>query len=374
MESFPKHLHIISFDVPYPPSYGGAIDVYFKIKAFFEAGIKIHLHCFEYGRNEQPLLHGLCESIKYYPRKTSKLLFFDPLPYIVVSRVSDELIANLLRDQYPILIEGLHDCYYLSDPRMEGRKIIVRTHNIEHFYYSGLAKVEHNIFKKYYFKKESKKLKKFEEVLLKASGVAAISENDTDYFSGKYENATYIPAFHPGEEVDIFEGKGDFVLYHGNLGVGENDEAARFLVTEVFNDIKIPFIIAGSNPSAELIKTVKSFRNIELKANISTEEIYILIKEAQANILPTFQPTGIKLKLLAALYSGRYCIVNTPMVRNTGLEDLCVISDSPAEMKQAVKSLFQKDFTKIEIEKRVSILTKNFSNKINIEKLIRLLF
>ncbi len=43
-----KHLHIISFDIPYPPNYGGVIDVYFKIRTLHELGIKIHLHCFEY--------------------------------------------------------------------------------------------------------------------------------------------------------------------------------------------------------------------------------------------------------------------------------------------------------------------------------------
>ncbi|MEI7802398.1 MAG: mannosyltransferase, partial [Bacteroidota bacterium] len=44
-----NQLHIISFNVPYPPDYGGVIDVYYKIKALKEAGVKIHLHCYEYG-------------------------------------------------------------------------------------------------------------------------------------------------------------------------------------------------------------------------------------------------------------------------------------------------------------------------------------
>ena len=43
-----KHLHIISFDIPYPPNYGGVIDVYYKIRTLHKLGIKIHLHCFEY--------------------------------------------------------------------------------------------------------------------------------------------------------------------------------------------------------------------------------------------------------------------------------------------------------------------------------------
>ena len=44
------HLHVVAFDVPYPANYGGVIDVFYRIKALVEAGIKVHLHCFQYGR------------------------------------------------------------------------------------------------------------------------------------------------------------------------------------------------------------------------------------------------------------------------------------------------------------------------------------
>ena len=35
-------LNVVSFDIPYPPDYGGVIDIYYKIKALNSAGIKIH--------------------------------------------------------------------------------------------------------------------------------------------------------------------------------------------------------------------------------------------------------------------------------------------------------------------------------------------
>lgn len=84
-------LHIVSFDIPYPADYGGVIDVFFKIKALYEAGVKIHLHCFEYHRPPAPELDQYCEKVSYYPRKISSRLLFHKLPYIVISRQSDEL-------------------------------------------------------------------------------------------------------------------------------------------------------------------------------------------------------------------------------------------------------------------------------------------
>ena len=369
-----KHLHIISFDVPFPPDYGGAIDVFYKLKALHEAGIKITLHCFEYGRGEKKELEKYCDAIFYYKRKANKHLLFNSLPYIVASRRSEELVANLLKDTSPILFEGLHCCFHLNDERLRKRKKIVRMHNIEHTYYGNLASVEKSFFRKKYFERESKKLEKFESILKYADSVAAISPADTYELNSRYKNAINIMAFHPHEKIEIKEGKGDFVLYHGSLAVGENNKAALYLVKEVFNDSNIPFVIAGNGASDELKEAVRNKKNISLKENISTDEIYRMVQEAQINILPTFQATGIKLKLLSALSSGRHCIVNSLMVKDTGLESVCRIADSPGQMKKELALLMNKEFDSDEKIKREKILLEKFSNRANAVTLIELLF
>jgi hypothetical protein len=368
-----KHLHIVSFDVPYPPDYGGAIDVFFKLKALHAEGIKITLHCFEYGRGVKKELEPYCDKVFYYKRKTGKHLLLSTLPYIVASRSSEEMVHNLLKDKSPILFEGLHCCFHLNDPRLTNRKKIVRMHNIEHTYYSNLAEVEKSFFRRKYFISEGKKLAKFESVLHQASAVAAISPADTKELSARYKNVANVIAFHPHDKIEIKEGKGDFALYHGSLAVGENNKAALYLVNEVFNDLSVSLVIAGNGASAELKEAVSKKKNIKLKENISTADIYTLIQTAQINILPTFQATGIKLKLLSALYSGRHCLVNSPMVVNTGLESLCHIADSPAEIKKEVLRLMSLSFDGSEKIKREKTLEGNFSNKTNAKKLLELL-
>ncbi|MFY9309585.1 MAG: glycosyltransferase [Bacteroidia bacterium] len=367
-----KHLHIISFDVPYPANYGGVIDVYYKLKAFHKEGIKIHLHCYEYGRAEAKQLENICEKVYYYKRKMGKQQLFHSLPFVVVTRSSEELTNNLIKDKHPILFEGLHCCYHLSDERLKDRLKIVRTHNIEHDYYKNLEKVEKKIFKKLYFRMEARKLERFEKVLTNASYVAAISPADAKELSKRYNNVHHITAFHPNEKVDIKEGKGSFCLYHGNLEVGENNEAALYLVNEVFSKITVPLVIAGRKPSPELVAAVANHKHIELKANISTEEIDKLIQQAQINVLPTFQATGIKLKLLAALFTGKHCVVNSPMVANTGLEHLCSVRDSAGEMAKEVVRLFETPFDLGQAKSRETVLNQSFSNTSNIKKLIGL--
>jgi hypothetical protein len=364
-----QHLHIVSFDVPFPPDYGGVIDVYYKLKALYEVGVKIHLHCFDYGRGDKKELNQFCETVHYYKRASSKMLLFHKLPFIVASRRSSELVNNLLKDDYPILFEGIHSCYHLSEPKLKNRFKLVRTHNVEHEYYMALARVEQNPFKKAYFTREVFKLRAFEQVLRMADVVLAISPNDTLHFNRHYHNATYLPAFHSEVEGHFEIDKGRFAFYHGNLSVGENEQACLWLINEVFSQCEFKLIIAGNNPSNELRRAAQDYFNVEIKQDISTEQIRDLVQKAWINILPTFQNTGIKLKLLFSLYNGGYCLVNSLMVKDTGLEEFCIIKDTPEEMVNAMEAIMRLPFEESEFNARVRKLNEVFSNHSNAQKL-----
>ena len=93
MTSPDRHINIISFDVPYPPNYGGVIDVYYKIKALYNAGIKVHLHCFEYGRGSAMELNTICEEVFYYKREKMWKGFLSDKPFIVQTR-NNKLLKN----------------------------------------------------------------------------------------------------------------------------------------------------------------------------------------------------------------------------------------------------------------------------------------
>jgi hypothetical protein len=368
-----QHLHIVSFDVPSPPSYGGVIDVFYKVKALAELGVKVHLHCFHYGRPRAKDLEAMCAKVYYYPRRTGKLQLLNRLPYVVVSRRGEALMERLLQDSHPILFEGLHCCYYLGDPRLHGRIRIVRAHNVEHDYYGALAKAASNTFRRTYFINEAHKLQRFEPVLAEADHVLAISPKDEAYFGSHFHNVTHIPAFHAMDRVSVPDGLGDYAFYHGALGVPENDQAALYLVRTVFKDLKVKLIIAGSDASPELRREVARTPNVELRENIGTTEIHQLVREAQVNVLPTFQATGIKLKLLLCLFSGRHVVCNTPMVEGTGLEQLCHVHDDPRSMRNSILACMGKPCNGQSLERRMAVLEERFSNRRNAERIVGLL-
>jgi hypothetical protein len=365
-------LHIVAFDVPFPANYGGVIDIYYKIKAIYEEGIDIKLHVYNYGRKlSKSELSKYCSEINYYSRKIYKNPFMGTLPYVVNSRNSSDLLNNLQKDQAPILFEGLHCTYYLAHPSLQNRVKIVRTHNIEHHYYKHLESSESKYFKKYFFRIEAEKLKKHQEILKHANIIAAISPNDTSYFNKKFGNTIYIPAFHSNNKMVKPDNKGDFVLYHGNLSVPENYNAAKQLILNVFSKIKTRAIIAGNNPPKELITLCNMHQNVELKYNLSTDEIHQLIENAHINVLYTNQNTGIKLKLLNALYLGRFSIVNSLMVEGSGLEKLCTISNNFQNIIQNINTLTKTDYTENHYTDKKLFLEKNFNNTIGVQKLIK---
>lgn len=374
MNSRERHLHIVSFNVPYPPNYGGVIDVFYKIKALSEAGIKVHLHTFHYGREEASSLDDICHKVSYYPRAKFYQAIYSRVPYIVGSRQSDSLLSNLVEDDHPILFEGLHTCFYLSHPSIKNRLRIVRMHNIEWDYYNSLGKAERNFFRKFYFFSESKKLKQYEEVLKDADIIFGISPNDTEYLSDHFDNVHYLPAFHSNTLITSKPGRGGYALYHGNLSVQENNQAAMYLTRKIFSGLEYPLKIAGSRPLSTLVKDVNANPNYELIADPDDHKMAELIGQAHINVLPTFQATGIKLKVLNALFNGRFCVVNKEMVAQTGLEDLCYVASSAEEMREMIDSLFDKEFTAEELEKRKEVLVNKFSNSANAQHLIELVY
>ena len=367
-----SNLHLISFDVPHPPDYGGVVDVFYRIKALSELGIKVHLHCFEYGRGQSGELERYCQSVHYYRRHTNLSSVW--YPHIVASRSNEQLLKNLLADDFPILFEGIHTCAFLDHEHLTDRLKLVRLHNIEAHYYRYLAQNEPNLLRRAYFSSEAWKLARFEGKLAAAQHLLAISPNDFAYFSPIFgKRVHYIPAFHAHNEVVSPTGRGQFALYHGNLSVNENYQAALFLANEVFNDLQIPFIIAGKNPHIGWFQSIQKYSHIELCVNPSELELFELMQDAHLHVLPTFQPTGIKLKLLHALYTGRFCLANQLMVQNTGLETLCSIANTPAQFKAKVQQLFELDFTNDLLNTRKALLEATFSNLQNARKIVALL-
>lgn len=366
-----KHLHIICLNVPYPADYGGVFDLFYKLPALQKQGVKIHLHCFDYGRGVQEELNKYCESVHYYSRNMSFSALTLFYPYIVSSRINETLLQILCQDEYPVFMEGVHCTYPLNDKRFSKRKCFVRLHNVEYIYYRHLSRNTRSFFKKCYFFLESIRLKWYEKSIVNKATFWGVVEKDDDvYKSLGCKNIDLLPLFLPEWKMKSHAGNGIFCLYHGDLSIGENEKAVIWLIEKVFNNLNVNFVIAGKNPSHHLVEMVESKTTMCMIANPDEGEMQDLIQKAQLNLIPSFNSTGIKVKLINALYNGRHCIVNRATIDGTGLEELCHIANDELEFKKLITNLYQKPFNQTEIEQRQKVLLNMFNNERNAKQMV----
>lgn len=370
-----KNVHIVAFDVPYPPTYGGAIEVFYKLKALSRY-CHIYLHCFEYGnRQANHYLQNFCAKVFYYPRRGWRHSLPLLQPHIVASRKNKALLNNLCAVAGAILFEGLHTTAYLNHADLAKRLKLVRMHNIESDYYHELAKNETTMLKKLYFTIEAWQLKNWETKLRAAKYILGISPADCEYLTEQFGGKVhYLPAFHKNTQVNAPLGKGRYVLYHGNLSVNENAKAATFVANKLIPQLPaVKFIIAGYQPQPALVQKINTLPNAELIASPSSEQLNNLINGAHIHLLPTFQATGIKLKLLNALYNGRFCVVNTPMVQQTPLAAVCYVADTSEALISLITQLMPQPFTQQHRQERENVLNQHFDNQQHAQFLYSLL-
>jgi len=374
-----RHLNIVCLDVPWPPDYGGAIDMMNRIMELKKIGVAIHLHYFSYNERGTPNeLNQYCENIYVYERKTGYKGVSTRLPYIIASRVNEELIRNLQKNDFPILLEGIHCTGILQHLEINNRKIVVRMHNEESLYYKEMARAVTNFFKRLYFSNESRLLKKYNYHLPKESVYACVSKEDIRVLKEDYQlpKVIFLPTFPTWQKVKCNEGIGNFCLYHGNLSVPENEEAACWLLRKVFSQIRTPLVIAGKKPSRRLMKQAHLCQHTCLVANPSETEINDLVRKAHIHVLPGFNKniTGIRLKLLHALFEGRHCVTNDAMVEGTGLESACHIGNNADAFASIIMQLYHHPFGEDEILLRKKLLENTFNNSANTEMLSQYLW
>lgn len=349
-----KIIHVVCLDAPSPPDYGAAIDMFYKLKALGLAGLQLHLHYFHYNQRHHAGLETVCAQIYRYPRKTGPPGLRPFLPYIVSSRISTALIHRLNEDDHPVLLEGIHCTGIIPHLKNANRRVLIRLHNDEALYYRSLRDTTRSWLRKIYYGIESSLLRRYQLRLPKEVPVAALATTDQGRFRDEYgfRQALFVPGFIPWQQLSCREGTGDYCLYHGNLQVAENEEAAIWLMEAVFSKSGRRLVIAGSNISARIKKKAAYYKNIRLVDGPDDAALRQLIEEAQVNILPSFNATGLKFKLLHALFAGRFCIANKACLAGSGLEQEAVIAETVEDYLLALEKIFATPFTAAHKERR----------------------
>lgn len=370
-----KEFHIISFNYTYPPSYGGIIDVYYKIKALSDLGIKIHLHCFvdQIPSTIDREIKEITENVFFYKKKKNPLLYFSGMPFAAAIRDSKALLKNLEKNKAPILFEGLQTTRIIRFLKENNQKLYLRLHNNEAEYYKGLSGSEKNLFKKIIYTIESLKYTGYQKKLLKKfETVFCLSEKEYKEVETYSGNAHLIHIFHGNELVKGLDKKGKYFLFHGDLTTADNKRALNETIGLFKTLPQYQLVVASDRASEDIKSKISAVENISLTPIETTENLYRLLEAAHANILISYQNSGTKVKLFNTLYNSRFVIINGNITDDPVLTNLCLYGADMSQIRQQIITSAEKDYH--DTEKRKEILENTHSDKTKAEEIIKLIF
>lgn len=367
-----KILHIVSFDNPYPPNYGGRIDVFYKIKALKALGCRITLHCFlKKGEILHDELLKHVEMVHTYPFQHRWYHFFSLKPYSVLCRKNNLLLKRLKTGNETVLFEGLKSSYGFESLRT---LCFLRLHNKEDDYYYGLFKSEPHFLKKLINWTEALKYKVYQRKISRFDAVFALSKTETKWVAAHNKKEIYLPVFHGNEKVEIPLSKGKYVMYHGDLTSPDNFKTVLFLI-EVFNELPdYPLLIAGNLTEADFKSKIKPQKaQVKYHQIQSFNDLKSLLQKAQIHISWSFQQSGTKLKALNALMNSKFNIINPNVIDDEQLHRICMVCHSKEELKEAVINLYTQKFTIENLQERIKIMQIRYSDKRNARLLMETL-
>ncbi len=353
--SLPGHdLHVVSFAVPLPARYGGAIDVWHRLRALHASGIRIQLHCFIYDSFQpQPQLQEVASRVYYYPRVIWPALFEAGQPYIVTSRKSPELLKRLSQDKLPILFEGIHTTGFVNE--MQDRVLLLRSHNIEHEYYNELANRTEGM-RSLIYRRESVCLSDYEKAIAgKFDAVLAISPHDQQWYGRYGAKTAFLPPFHGESEVDIQPGRGAYVLYQGDLSLEINQDAVLDALRQLQGRSDVPLVIAGRSGHIDFENRLAAFPNVRRKADLTDDEMHLVIAGAQIILVHSLHGSGMKLKFFPALYHGRF-VAATNGTRTGTPMDKAIFWYEPDGVANVIQQLWDLPFSEDMVSERASHL------------------
>ncbi|MFM8318257.1 MAG: hypothetical protein ACKOAV_07785, partial [Bacteroidota bacterium] len=197
-------LHLLCFDLPVPPLYGGTEELDTKIRVLLDLGVALHVHVFVWPRDlhsgKMPDWHQRVASLRCYPRRWM-VGPYDARPWALISRTSSELIHNLASEPGPILLEGWQCADLLRARALKNRAIWIRSHNIESNYYRMQAESARGWAYKVHYRLESWRWILYEGSLPQRLrhrlhvGVLSICPSETSKWSSLKLPAYYVPAF-----------------------------------------------------------------------------------------------------------------------------------------------------------------------------------
>ena len=348
---------------------------------------------------------GIFDNVFTYPSnsKWKSLIksFFSPsMIYLMVwydinNTILKIIIDSVNRNKYQAVIFDHSYSYHLYKKLKEHiniseDKIIYWSHNIDYIEYKIESSESSSLLKKFIFYITSRKLKKIEHnYIRKFSKIVSVSYHEVNTLREINPDAKvcWIPPILPeskselvdkkfisevGEKVKDYKYK---ILFVGILNKPSNVLPCIWFVNYVLpilkNNIdgKVCFLIVGKDPSKEIFNLSKDNKDILVFPNVPS--VLPFYELADLVVVPLFNPSGIKLKLIEALKNRKKVVARPEALIGAGLENIIPSAYEPWDFAQKCIQVLN---GRINYDVIWDKFDEIYDNKKNINKLLEFIF
>ena len=348
--------------VPYPANDGGSAVMLATLNALRGAGHDVVVAALNTDKHHSPpeelqrLSPIYTVDIDTSIRWTAALsnVLFSRLPYNVSRFLSEDFsktLKNLVKAEAydAILFEGTYTALYAPAVRAQTRApLFLRAHNVENLIWRRMATAEKNVFKKWFFRHLSGRIKRFEaENLPFFDGVIAITENDEREFRrmGYGGETTVVPATANLERFSFQKPDAGSrkVGFLGSLDWAPNVEGLVWFVEKVWPWVRdrvrgVEFHVAGRNPSPGLAKRL-SAPGVVFHGQVDDPVEYL--RSFGVTVAPLWSGGGMRVKIVEQMALGKAVVATSVGAEGIDAQNgrEIFIADAPVEFAERVLAL-----------------------------------
>jgi glycosyltransferase involved in cell wall biosynthesis len=308
-------------------------------------------------------LSKICRRVEFFPITSDRSIFhwyvmtalnyFSSLPYDCKWLYNKKLHLFLKN----LSIQGKFDLihidtigmfqYVLLFPQIP---IVLNHHNIESSMMSRRVENESNKFKRFYFLKESEKLKEYERnvcpkctmnLVVSDLDALRLKENVGSVNIAVVSNGVDLEYFQPQNPVRSNDGG---FIFAGTMDWYPNRAAVLFFLSEILpklreDNIDLPVTIVGKNPFKELIAFAEKDSQITAPGFVNDVRPYL--DSANIYVCPIHDGGGTRLKILDALAMGKTLVATGLAVEGLDLveEEHYLRAESASDFVVQIKRL-----------------------------------
>jgi len=211
--------------------------------------------------------------------------------------------------------------------------VILHQHNAEYVIWQRFAALEKNPFIKWAALLEARRMTRYERLAAhRADRILAAPGDRSALEKLGIAPGKFVETFHLGNDSlldhpDIeFDDTEEALLFVGTLDWGPNADGLVWFIRSVWDLLKrrqpqLKFFIVGSHPPLDLVRLVAGQRDIVLTGFV--EDLEPLYGRSRVFVAPARYGSGMKVKLIDAMYRGIPAVTTPVGTESLEVEDGC---------------------------------------------------